>query len=117
MAMLLQRVMGEPVQLQAREALWMATEGGAKVLGRDDIGKLEVGCAADFIGFDSSDLALAGGAVHDPAGALVFCAPSRISLSVINGRVIVKDGELQTVDLPANIARHNAIARKLVQET
>lgn len=114
MAMLLQRVGGEPARLRGREALWMATEGGAKVLGRDDIGKIAEGYAADFIGFDSADLSLAGGAVHDPAGALVFCAPSKVSMSVINGRVVVQDGELQTVDVLSNISRHNAIARRLV---
>ncbi len=114
MAMLLQRIAGEPARMGARETLWMATEGGAKVLGRDDIGKIAVGYAADFIGFNSTDLALAGGTVHDPIGSLVFCTPSKVTLSVINGRIVVQDGELQTVNLASNIARHNKIAHRLM---
>jgi cytosine/adenosine deaminase-related metal-dependent hydrolase len=114
MAMLLQRVCGEPAQLSAKEALQVATEGGARVLGRDDIGKIAVGYAADFIGFDMDDLALAGSAVHDPLASLIFCTPSRVKLSVINGQMVVEDGELLTVDLKRNIQRHNQIARNML---
>ncbi len=114
MAMLLQRVGGEPAHMSAREALWVATEGGAQVLGRDDIGRIAEGYAADFIGFDLNDIALAGGAVHDPLASLIFCTPPRVSLSVINGRIVVKDGELLTVDLPRNTLKHNQIARNLM---
>lgn len=114
MAMLLQRVQGEPDGLSAREALWIATEGGAQVLGRNDIGRIAPGYAADVIGFDKNDLALAGGAVHDPLASLVFCSPSQVTLSVINGRVIVHDGELTTLDVAANVRRHNRIAQRLM---
>ena len=54
------------------------------------------------------------GALHDPLAALVFCTPQRVDLSVINGRVVVEDGHLLTVDLGPVIERHNRIARELV---
>ena len=101
--------------MTAREALRLATRGGAAVLARDDIGYLAPGMAADFIGYRLDTLALAGGAVHDPLAALVFCHPPQVDLSVINGRVRVQDQRLLEVDLPDLIQRHNAIARALVR--
>ena len=114
-AMLLHRVTHGPDALTAQQALHMATRGGAEVLGRDDIGYLAPGMAADFIGYRLDTLGLAGGAVHDPLASLVFCQPPNVDLSVINGRVRVKDGRLVGVDLPPLIERHNAIARGLVR--
>lgn len=114
-ALLLHRVGGDPAGLSAHEALWLATRGGAAVLGRDDVGVLAPGMAADFIAYRLDSLALAGGAPHDPMAALVFCQPPRVDLSVINGRVRVREGELVDVDLPPLIARHNAIARALAR--
>jgi cytosine/adenosine deaminase-related metal-dependent hydrolase len=113
MALLLQRVSGNPAGLSAQEALWLATRGGAAVLGRDDVGQLAPGKAADLIGFRLDRLDYAG-ALHDPLGALVFCTPQRVDLSIINGRVVVEDGHLLTVDLGPVIERHNRIARELV---
>lgn len=113
MALLLQRVSGNPAGLSAEEALWLATRGGAQVLGRDDIGQLAPGGAADFIGVRLDRLDYAG-ALHDPLAALVFCTPQRVDLSVINGRMVVEDGHLLTVDLGPVIERHNRISRELV---
>ena len=113
MALLLQRVSGNPAGLSAQEALWLATRGGAAVLGRDDIGQLAPGKAADLVGFRLDRLDYAG-ALHDPLGALVFCTPQRVDLSIINGRVVVEDGHLLTVDLGPVVERHNRIARDLV---
>ncbi|HLF27480.1 MAG TPA: 8-oxoguanine deaminase [Anaerolineae bacterium] len=113
-ALLLQRVLGDPQGLKAKEALWLATRGGAAALGRDDIGQLAVGKAADFIGFKLNRLDYAG-ALHDPLAALLFCAPQRVDLSVINGQVIVEDGELQTVNLRSVIEKHNRISAKLIR--
>lgn len=113
-AMLLQRVGGDPRALTARQALELGTLGGARVLGREDIGALAVGQAADFIGIKLERLDFAG-ALHDPVAALVFCTPPRVDLSVINGRVIVQDGQLTTVDLEPLIARHNRIAKAMVE--
>jgi 8-oxoguanine deaminase len=113
-AMLLQRVTGNPAALTARESLELATLGGASVLGRDDVGALAPGMAADFVAFrlDTHDFA---GALHDPLAALVFCQPSRVDLSVINGRVVVQDGVLQTLDLPVLVEQHNTISRRLIR--
>lgn len=112
-AMLLQRVTGEPAGLTGREALELATRGGARVLGRDDIGSLEPGKCADFIGINLNRLDYAG-AQHDPQAALVFCAPQRVDLSVINGRIVVEDGQLLTADVNQITERHNAISKKLI---
>jgi 8-oxoguanine deaminase len=114
-AMLLQRVTHGPDALTARRALHMATGGGAQVLGRDDIGCLSPGMAADFVGYRLDTLGLAGGAVHDPLASLVFCMPPNVDLSVINGQVRVLEGRLVGVDLPLLVERHNAIARALVR--
>lgn len=112
-ALLLQRVSGEAQALTGEEALWLATRGGASVLGRDDIGQLAVGKAADFVAFDLNNLAYAG-AQHDPQAALLFCAPQQVDLSVINGQIVVEDGGLRTLDLGPLIEKHNRISRKLV---
>jgi len=113
-AMLLQRVTGDPGALTARQALELGTRGGAAVLGRDDVGILAPGMAADFIAIDSDTAAFAG-ALHDPIGATVFCAPQTVAYSVINGRVIVREGHLTTLELPPLIARHNEFARQLMR--
>lgn len=113
-AMLLQRVGFGPDAMSAREALEIATLGGAAVLGRDDIGALAPGMAADFVAFDLRQPSFAG-ALHDPVAALVFCAPSQVSLSVINGKVVVQDGRLATLELSPLLERHNALARSLAE--
>lgn len=113
-AMLLQRVGGDPRALTARQALELGTLGGARVLGRDDIGSLEPGKAADFIGINLNRLDFAG-ALHDPVSAIVFCTPPRVDLSVINGRVVVQDGHLTTLDVMPVIERHNRIAKEMVE--
>ena len=114
-ALLLRRVLGDPAALTATEALRLATRGGAEVLGRDDIGALAPGMAADFVGYRLDTLGFAGGAVHDPLAALVFCQPPNVDLSVINGCVRVQNGQLLGVDIPALVTRHNQIARALVR--
>lgn len=113
-AMLLQRVGGNPGALTARQVLELGTLGGAKVLGRDDIGSLEKGKAADFIGIELNRLEYAG-ALHDPVAALAFCAPPRVDLSVINGGVVAEGGNLLTLDLPPVIERHNRISMAMVE--
>ena len=83
------------------------------MLGRSDVGVLAPGMAADLAVFDLNGVGFAG-AGHDPLGALVFCAPAQARHCVVNGRVVVREGELQTLDLPAHLARHRALARNLV---
>jgi cytosine/adenosine deaminase-related metal-dependent hydrolase len=111
-AMLLQRVGFGPDAMTARQALEVATLGGAKVLNRDDIGALKPGMAADIAMFKLDGIGFAG-ALHDPVAALVFCTPPNVSYSVINGQVVVREGVLCTIDLPVVIERHNALAHQL----
>ena len=112
-AMLLQRVGLGPSAMSARQALELATLGGAAVLGRDDIGALAPGMAADFAAFDLRGVAKAG-ALHDPVAALVFCAPEMAAWVAIDGRVVVERGLLATVDLPVVVEAHNRLARRLL---
>jgi len=113
-AMLLQRVGYGPAAMSAREALEIATLGGARVLNRDDIGALAPGMSADFVAFDMSQVGFAG-AGHDPVAAMVFCTPANVAASVINGREVVRDGALLTADLPNVLLRHRALARTLFE--
>jgi 8-oxoguanine deaminase len=103
-----------PAEMTARDSLRIATRGGAQVLGRSDIGYLAAGQCADFALFDLHTLSMAGGAVHDPVGALLLCASAQAAYTVVNGRVVVRHGQLTTVDLPPLIERHNQLARQLV---
>jgi 8-oxoguanine deaminase len=112
-AMLLQRVMGDPEGMSAREALEVATLGGASVLRRDDIGSLESGKSADVIAINLNRLEYAG-ALHDPVAAVIFCASVNVDWSMINGKVVVQDGRLTTVDLGPVIERHNQIAADML---
>jgi cytosine/adenosine deaminase-related metal-dependent hydrolase len=115
-AVLLQRVKGGASAMSVEEGIQLATLGSASVLGRSDIGSLASGKAADFIGINAKTLNLAGGAVHDPLAALLFCLVDRVDLSVINGRIVVKGGELQTIDVEKLIERHNQIALEIVSK-
>ncbi len=115
MALLLQRVRGDPTALSAEDVVWAATRGGAAVLGRDDVGQLSPGKAADAIGLRLGRLDYAG-ALHDPLAALVFCTPQGVDLSIINGEVVVEDGRLANLDLEPLVERHNRISQRLVLE-
>lgn len=111
-AMLVARVGGDVRAMSARDALELGTRGGAKVLGRDDIGSLEPGKAADFIAVDLNRLNYAGS--HDPVAALLFCNTPRVDWSVINGRVVVQEGNLLMVDVPLAVERQKRIAREMM---
>jgi cytosine/adenosine deaminase-related metal-dependent hydrolase len=112
-ALLLARLSGDPAALTARDALEMATRGGARVLGRDDIGHLAPGMAADFVAFAVDDLKHAG-ALHDPVAALVFCGAGEVGTAVIDGRVVVREGRLTTLDLGPHLEVHNRLAQRLL---
>ncbi len=118
-AMLLARLSAAPdigrtaAQMSARTALEIATRGGAAVLGRDDVGSLEVGKAADFIAVDLNRLQYAG-ALHDPVAAVLLCAPVAVDRSFVHGRRVVEDGQLVGVDLPDLIPHHNRLAADLL---
>ena len=120
MAMLLQRVDSSthagpvhgPKAMGAREMLEIATLGGAKVLNRDDIGALAPGMAADIVTVPLNHIGMAG-ALHDPLAALLFCQVPGIAHAIVNGRVVVRDGRITTLELPVLIERHNALATQL----
>jgi len=100
--------------MTAREALEIATIGGASVLGRTDIGSLEQGKCADFIAINTNRLEYAG-AQHDPLAAVLFCNAVNVDVNVVGGKIIVKDGVLQTLDLPTHIEKHNRAAARLME--
>ena len=96
-AMLLQRVQNGAAAMSAREALEMATRGGARLLGRaDELGSLETGKRADLAIWDVSGLAAAG--AWDPVAALVLCGPFPVRDLLVEGRPVVRDGVLTRVD-------------------
>lgn len=114
LAMLAARVRDEdPGALTAREALAIATRGGARVLGRDDIGVLAPGMAADFIAINVDRPSFAG-AMYDPVAALMFCNVDKVDYSFIHGRRVVDQGRLTTVDLQTLMATQNQAAAALL---
>lgn len=115
-SLLLQRVAKGASALKIREVFQLETTGGASVLGRDEIGILRPGMAADFIGIPLDTIGFTGGAVHDPLAALFLCSVPKVDFSVINGKIVVESGELKTVDLERFIVRHNEIAKRNVSK-
>jgi cytosine/adenosine deaminase-related metal-dependent hydrolase len=104
---------GDAASMSARQALELATLGGAAVLGRDDVGALAPGMSADFIAINLNQLAYTG-ALHDPVAAVMFCQPSTVDWSVINGQIVVENGNLSTLDLPPHIQHHNALSKAMI---
>ena len=99
--------------MTARGALELATLGGARVLGRDDIGSLAPGMAADFIAVNLDRPAFAG-AQADVVAALVLCSCDTVDYSFIHGRRVVDQGRLVTADLPRLVERTNRQAARLM---
>ncbi len=110
-AMLLQRVQNGADAFSAREALEVATLGGAQVLGRPDCGSLEVGKRADFAVWDVQTLANAG--AWDPVAALVLCGPQRVRDLYVEGRAVVQDGQIARLDMPVIAEQARALAAGL----
>ena len=102
-----------PPLMSARQALEIATRGGAAVLGRDDIGSLEVGKCGDLIAINLNRLDYAG-ALHDPVAATLFCTPQNVDLNIVGGKVIVKDGQMVNLDVPNLVCQHNQAAKRLL---
>jgi cytosine/adenosine deaminase-related metal-dependent hydrolase len=98
--------------MTAREALYLGTRGGAAVLGRKDIGSLESEKCADFFAVNLNRIEFAG--MHDPVSAIVFGQPVRVDYTVVNGKFVVKEGQLVTVDEQKLIERHNKAAKRLL---
>jgi cytosine/adenosine deaminase-related metal-dependent hydrolase len=111
MAMLLQRVARGADAMSAREALEIATLGGAQVLGRDDVGVIAPGMRADLGVWDMRGVEAAG--AWDPVAALVLCGPSRVRHLVVEGRQVVRDGQMVTLDLARLLERQRGLAGRL----
>jgi cytosine/adenosine deaminase-related metal-dependent hydrolase len=105
-----------PAQMTPRDALRLATRGGASVLGRaHELGQIKVGYCADLALFRLDTVAMAGAAVHDPVGALLLCASAPSDYTVVHGRVLVRQGQMTHVDLPVLVEQHNRHAAHLAQ--
>ncbi len=111
--MLLQRVQNGADAMSAREALEIATLGGAQVLGRQDIGSVEVGKRADLAVWDVSGLEAAG--AWDPVAALVLAGPMKVRDLLVEGRQVVRDGRVATVEMGGVIAHQNRLALALAE--
>ncbi|NOT03680.1 MAG: 8-oxoguanine deaminase [Anaerolineales bacterium] len=98
--------------MTAREALHLGTVGGAAVLGRKDIGSLEAGKCADFFAVNLNRIGYAG--MHDPVAAVVFGQPANVDYTVVNGKFIVREGQLVTVDQRKLVEKHNKAAKRLL---
>lgn len=115
MALLLVRVQHGASAMSAEEALLLATHGGARLLGRSELGRLAPGYAADFIGLDTHRREFAG-AQSDPVAALVLCIVPSVDLSVIDGHVRVKNGQLVDFDWSETVREHNRHANALLDQ-
>ena len=102
-----------PDLMTARQTLELATRGGAAVLGREDVGSLETGKCADFFAVNLNQLNYAGG-LQDPLAAIVFCAPAKADYTVVGGNFVVKEGQMQTIELPRLVEKHNRAAKRLL---
>jgi len=111
-AMLLARVLGGASAMTTAEAFALGTTGSAAVLNRPELGNIAPGFAADLALFRKDDIALAGAIEQDPLGALMLCHVGRADRVIINGRTVVKDGQIVTVDLPVLIERFNKLVRE-----
>jgi cytosine/adenosine deaminase-related metal-dependent hydrolase len=104
------------VGYSAHQALSIATNGGARVLGRSDIGAIAPGMMADLAIYDMTDVAYAGTVVHDPIAALTLNQTTRARYVFVNGKAIVAEGRLTGLDLGAAVRHHNTLAKKLVDK-
>jgi cytosine/adenosine deaminase-related metal-dependent hydrolase len=111
-AVLLQRVTLGADAFSARAALELATLGGAQVLGRSDCGSIEVGKRADIAIWDVSGIEAAG--AWDAVAALILCGPTRVRDLIVEGRRVVQDGQMVTIDLARVIQRQNQLAARLM---
>ena len=117
-ALLLNRVavspgIGEGAMMTARQALELATVGGARILGRDDIGRIAPGLVADLIALDLNRIEFAGG-LHDPVAAIVLCGPPSVDQSWVGGRPLVQDRRVSGVELGSLVDEHNRLSRTLI---
>ena len=115
-AFMVQRAFNGMDRISPTQILEIAILGGAKILGRKDIGCIAPGKAADLIALDLPKVFFAG-ALHDPVAALVLCAPNRVDFVMVNGVVVVSNNQVTKLNLSDTIKRHNKAARAIVERT
>jgi cytosine/adenosine deaminase-related metal-dependent hydrolase len=112
-AMLLGRMRHGPDQMSARDALEVATRGGAACLGRSgELGELRVGAVGDVVVWPMDGLAFAG-ALSDPIAAWLRCGPTAARHTVINGRLVVRNGQLVSNKLEERLVQHRQVATRM----
>ena len=99
--------------MTAREALKVATRGGASVLNRDDIGVLTPGYAADITAFKRNNVDFSG-SDWDPVASLVFCGPGKANYTIVNGKIIVSEGQLTTIPMEKLTHEHSKLSHNLI---
>lgn len=111
-AMFLQRVVHGPAGLSVAEAFSLGTSGGAAIFNRPQLGNIDAGCLADLAMYRRDDISLAGAIEQDPLGALMLCHVHRADRVMVNGRMVVADGQITMLDLPVLIERFNRLVRE-----
>jgi 8-oxoguanine deaminase len=104
---------GQGDLITARQVLQLATTGGASVLGRDDIGRIAPGFAADMVAIDLNRVEFAG-ALHDPVAAVIFSGTSKVDHSWVAGRPLVEGGNVAGIDVEALVASQNRLSMSLI---
>jgi 8-oxoguanine deaminase len=113
-ALLLQRVGHGPEAITVGDIARIGTVNGAQLLGRDELGRLAPGLAADLVGFDLNVLDLAG-AWHDPLAGLLLCTPQKVAWSIVNGKVRVWGGSIVGLDMERLLQRHRVACQALLE--
>ncbi len=111
--LLLQRLKFGADKFSGREALKLATKGGAKVLNRNDIGEISVGKAADFAIYDLKQIDFSGTS-SDPVAALVFCGPVKTKYTICNGKIISENGHMKNFDINMSLEKHALASIRLI---
>ncbi|HBM16861.1 MAG TPA: 8-oxoguanine deaminase [Lentisphaeria bacterium] len=117
LALLINRIGSSEERMTPQKALYIATNGGAKVFNNQNIGSIKVGQAADLAIFNLERLDFAG-AMSDPMSAIVFCgAGMRTDFTIVNGKVVVENGRLVGIDEKEIFHRANAFTKKILEKT
>lgn len=111
-SLLLTRLAHGARAMKTREAFALATTGSAACLGRDDIGQIAPGKAADVALFSLEDLGYSG--AGDPLAALLLCQPTRVHTLLIHGRRVVEQGRLLTIELDPIIEAHRKRSAEMI---
>ena len=114
--LLMHRLTFGAAAMTARDVLYLATRGGARLLGRPELGSLEIGRAADLAMINMNRLEYTG-ALSDPLAALIFSGINHtVDLTMVNGRIVVQDGRLVNLDEEQLIETGNRISKAMLNK-